>query len=94
LIDRESEINPFDSSGIRPEVTHGFIDIGQISFSYPTRPDALVLDEFTLQVPAGKVTALVVRLRENLLEVKVLTRGIGNQWLWQKHHNWSAGEVV
>jgi hypothetical protein len=36
----------------------------------------------------------VVRLRENLLEVKVLTRGIGNQWLWQKHHNWSAGEVV
>lgn len=60
LIDRQSEINPFDDSGDNPDETAGFIDLHGINFSYPTRPDATVLDDFTLNIPAGKVTALVV----------------------------------
>ncbi|KAM0332135.1 hypothetical protein ACHAQA_002407 [Verticillium albo-atrum] len=59
LIDRNSDINPFDTSGAKPDTTAGVIDIKGISFSYPTRPDAQVLEDFTLHVPAGKVTALV-----------------------------------
>ncbi|KAM0278372.1 hypothetical protein ACHAQH_005192 [Verticillium albo-atrum] len=59
LIDRPSAINPFDTSGARPESTAGVIEIEGLDFTYPTRPDARVLENFTLQVPAGKVTALV-----------------------------------
>lgn len=63
LIDRESEINPFDESGIKPETTTGIIDLKGVKFSYPTRPDTTVLNNFTLNIPAGKVTALVVSSR-------------------------------
>jgi ATP-binding cassette subfamily B (MDR/TAP) protein 1 len=59
LIDRESEINPFDESGDKPDDTKGVIDIEGIKFSYPSRADVTVLEDFTLNVPAGKVTALV-----------------------------------
>lgn len=60
LIDRKSQINPFDESGERPAETRGVVDLEGITFSYPTRPGVTVLDGFSLSVPAGKVTALVV----------------------------------
>ncbi|KAI1498608.1 P-loop containing nucleoside triphosphate hydrolase protein [Biscogniauxia marginata] len=59
LIDRKSEINAFDESGEKPAGTQGVIDIENVSFSYPSRPGAKVLQDFSLHVPAGKVTALV-----------------------------------
>lgn len=59
LIDRESAIDAFDSSGLQPELVSGNIEIEAVKFVYPTRPDTTVLDDFTLLVPAGKVTALV-----------------------------------
>ena len=60
LIDRESAINPFDKSGEQPSEITGLVELGDITFAYPTRPDTTVLDRFSLTVPAGKVTALVV----------------------------------
>lgn len=65
LIDRKSEIDPFDQSGEQPAQTVGQIEIENITFAYPTRPDTVVLDDFTLSVPAGKVTALVVCIYTN-----------------------------
>ncbi|KAJ6441525.1 multidrug resistance protein 3 [Purpureocillium lavendulum] len=59
LIDRESDIDPFDDSGQRPTALAGDISLSGISFSYPTRPNIRVLEDFHLAVPAGKVTALV-----------------------------------
>ncbi|KAI1635486.1 ABC transporter [Biscogniauxia mediterranea] len=59
LIDRQSKINAFDEKGEKPAETRGVIDIENISFSYPSRPGAKVLEDFSLHVPAGKVTALV-----------------------------------
>lgn len=67
LIDRKSNINAFDESGDRPEGTEGDIEIENIKFAYPTRPDTIVLDDFSLKVPAGKVTALVVSLVPNAM---------------------------
>ncbi|KAM7215408.1 Leptomycin B resistance protein-like protein [Rhypophila decipiens] len=59
LIDRQSAINPFDESGAQPDDTIGGLEIENLTFAYPTRPDTTVLDNFSLSIPAGKVTALV-----------------------------------
>ncbi|EMR72050.1 putative multidrug resistance protein 3 (p glycoprotein 3) protein [Eutypa lata UCREL1] len=55
----ESSINSFDTTGKKPATVDGNIELQGISFSYPTRPDTRVLEDFSLYVPAGKVTALV-----------------------------------
>jgi ATP-binding cassette, subfamily B (MDR/TAP), member 1 len=64
LIDRDSEIDAFDSSGLQPESANGTIEMEAIEFAYPTRPDTTVLDDLTLSFPAGKVTALVVSAQQ------------------------------
>jgi ATP-binding cassette subfamily B (MDR/TAP) protein 1 len=60
LIDRQSAIDPFDKSGEQPSEINGLVELENVSFAYPTRPGVPVLDNFSLRVPAGKVTALVV----------------------------------
>jgi ATP-binding cassette subfamily B (MDR/TAP) protein 1 len=60
LIDRKSDIDPFHTAGETPSTTIGHIQIENVTFAYPTRPDATILDNFSLSFPAGKVTALVV----------------------------------
>ncbi|KAL2261568.1 hypothetical protein VTK26DRAFT_3875 [Humicola hyalothermophila] len=59
LIDRSSAIDPFDDSGEQPAETTGLVELENVTFAYPTRPGITVLDNFSLTVPAGKVTALV-----------------------------------
>lgn len=59
LIDRKSQIDPFDPSGQQPASVIGDIQFHKVSFSYPMRPGITVLDDFSLHIPAGKVTALV-----------------------------------
>lgn len=59
LIDRHSEINAFSDSGVKPQSTEGTIEFSGVNFAYPTRPNNPVLQDFSLKVPAGKVTALV-----------------------------------
>lgn len=62
LIDRPSDIDPFSTSGESLESVVGTIELANITFSYPTRPNVCVLNDYSLHIPAGKVTALVVRL--------------------------------
>ncbi|WQF80927.1 Putative Type 1 protein exporter [Colletotrichum destructivum] len=61
LIDRISDTDPFDEEGLKPsdDTVRGELDIENITFSYPIRPGVTVLNQFSLHVPAGKVTALV-----------------------------------
>ncbi|KAG7142654.1 ABC multidrug transporter atrC like protein [Verticillium longisporum] len=59
LIDRKSAIDPFSEHGEKPRHVSGDIEIQDLTFAYPNRPEATVLQDFTLRVPAGKVTALV-----------------------------------
>ncbi|OLN82134.1 Leptomycin B resistance protein pmd1-like protein 7 [Colletotrichum chlorophyti] len=59
LIDRDSEIDPFDKSGEQPTETTGVVDLENVTFEYPTRPGIKVLNNYSLHIPAGKVTALV-----------------------------------
>ncbi|PLB50050.1 multidrug resistance protein 1, 2, 3 [Aspergillus steynii IBT 23096] len=59
LIDRKSEIDPYDHLGHQPSEAVGEIELSDVTFAYPTRPGVKVLDNFSMRAPAGKVTALV-----------------------------------
>ncbi|KAJ4136049.1 hypothetical protein NW768_003657 [Fusarium equiseti] len=59
LIDRASAIDPLSKEGETPSETIGHVELENVSFAYPTRPGITVLENFSLNVPAGKVTALV-----------------------------------
>ncbi|KAH7354528.1 ABC transporter [Plectosphaerella cucumerina] len=59
LIDTPSSMNPLEESGERPGTVQGHVKLESITFSYPSRPGTKVLKNFSLDIPAGKVTALV-----------------------------------
>lgn len=95
LIDRESEIDPFDKSGDKPERIFGTIDLHDVNFNYPSRPDVNVLENFTLSVPAGKVTALVVSsIHRCLLRWLRANQEEGSIWFRKKHNNRVTRAVV
>jgi hypothetical protein len=92
-------MDPFGDNGVKPEVTSGNLEISHIRFSYPSRANVCVLDNFSLRIPAGKVTALVVCRPSG-----VITPGywgpannfsnIGGKWLWKEYNYRFAGTVV
>nr|ASS36018.1 ABCB8 [Samia ricini] len=51
-----------DTSGgkiIKYHEFHGDIEFKDVTFAYPARPDAIVLKNFNLKIPAGKTVAIV-----------------------------------
>lgn len=58
-IERQSPIDPESDEGEKPETMIGNIEFRNIKHIYPSRPDTLVLSNFNLQVPTGKMIALV-----------------------------------
>ncbi|KAF4581891.1 ABC multidrug transporter Mdr1 [Ophiocordyceps camponoti-floridani] len=58
-IDRVSPIDPADEGGDRLESLKGNISLVGVKHIYPSRPEVVVMDGVSLDVPAGKTTALV-----------------------------------
>ncbi|WBW74079.1 leptomycin transmembrane transporter Pmd1 [Schizosaccharomyces osmophilus] len=58
-IDRASPIDAFSPAGKAIQHVNGAIELKNVKFVYPTRPEVVVLDNFSLLCPAGKITALV-----------------------------------
>ncbi|XP_054842915.1 ATP-binding cassette sub-family B member 10, mitochondrial isoform X2 [Eublepharis macularius] len=59
LIDRKPEL-PFNEGIVLNQDTfRGSLEFRNIHFAYPTRPETLVFQDFTLTIPAGSVMALV-----------------------------------
>ncbi|KAF2164599.1 hypothetical protein M409DRAFT_24994 [Zasmidium cellare ATCC 36951] len=58
-IDRQSKIDSLATQGDRPSGCKGKIEVKDIRFSYPSRPDDEILRGLNLDIPAGKTTALV-----------------------------------
>lgn len=58
MIERKPRIS-YETKGEKLEKIVGGIEINGVSFAYPSRPDKLVLQGFSLSIPAGKVFALV-----------------------------------
>jgi ABC-type multidrug transport system fused ATPase/permease subunit len=53
LIDSSSD------SGLKPQTTEGVIEFRDVSFTYPSRPDSTIFNNFSLKIEAGKTVALV-----------------------------------
>lgn len=59
-IDRVTQIDGEDSTkGLVLEKMRGDVEFNDVSFTYPSRPDAPVLNHFNLKIEAGKTVALV-----------------------------------
>ncbi|KAA8529667.1 hypothetical protein F0562_034233 [Nyssa sinensis] len=57
---RKSEIEPDDPKGIKVEKTiMGNIELQNVFFSYPSRPDQMIFKGLNLKIEAGKTVALV-----------------------------------
>ncbi|KAE9444899.1 hypothetical protein C3L33_23203, partial [Rhododendron williamsianum] len=59
IIDRVPKIDPDDNSALKPPNVYGSIELKNIDFSYPTRPEVLVLSNFSLKVTGGQTVAVV-----------------------------------
>lgn len=58
MIKRKSAIS-YDSEGKTLQKIDGNVEIQDVYFSYPSRKERLILEGFSLSIPAGKVVALV-----------------------------------
>ncbi|KAH9291389.1 hypothetical protein KI387_043418 [Taxus chinensis] len=59
MIHRVPEINSEDMTGEVLEKVSGEIEIRSVEFIYPSRPDTVILSDFSLIIPSGKTVALV-----------------------------------
>ncbi|MBA0571954.1 hypothetical protein Golob_002323 [Gossypium lobatum] len=59
IIDRVPEIEPDENSALKPPNVYGSIELKNVDFCYPTRPEMLVLSNFSLKVNGGQTVAVV-----------------------------------
>ncbi|KAI3754234.1 hypothetical protein L1987_54013 [Smallanthus sonchifolius] len=58
-IDRIPEIDGQDNNGLIPDTINGQIEFENIEFTYPSRPNCIILKDFNLKIEAGSTVALV-----------------------------------
>ncbi|RRT79837.1 hypothetical protein B296_00022580, partial [Ensete ventricosum] len=59
IIDRVPSIDPDDNTGLKPPNIYGSIELKNVDFCYPTRPEVMVLSNFSLKVSGGQTVAVV-----------------------------------
>ncbi|OIW13445.1 hypothetical protein TanjilG_05335 [Lupinus angustifolius] len=58
-IERKPDIDSYDPNGKTIEDIHGEIELRDVYFSYPARPEELIFNGFSLHITSGSTTALV-----------------------------------
>ncbi|XP_058227639.1 ABC transporter B family member 15-like [Rhododendron vialii] len=59
VLDRFTCIEPEDLEGYKPDKITGHVELRDIQFAYPARPDVMVFNRFSINIEAGRATALV-----------------------------------
>lgn len=57
LVERDVPIDSFSSEGLQLDQVQGRLEFKRVYFSYPTRPDRIILSKYTLSIPAGQTVA-------------------------------------
>ncbi|ESZ90236.1 ABC multidrug transporter Mdr1 [Sclerotinia borealis F-4128] len=58
-IDRVSPLDPTSTEGIKLDHVEGTVELRNIKHIYPSRPEVTIMNDVSLIIPAGKMTALV-----------------------------------
>lgn len=58
-IDRVSPLDPTSTEGIKLDHIEGTVELRNIKHIYPSRPEVTIMNDVSLVIPAGKMTALV-----------------------------------
>eukprot|EP01018_Ginkgo_biloba_P008961 Gb_02469 [translate_table: standard] len=59
ILDRNSRINPDDEEGMKPDKIEGNVEVKNVDFAYPSRPDMIIFRNFCLRIKEGSSVALV-----------------------------------
>ncbi|KAL2523464.1 ABC transporter B family member 15 [Forsythia ovata] len=59
VLDRCSLIEPEDPDGYKPDKLTGHVELQDVYFAYPARPEVMIFKGFSIIIEAGKSTALV-----------------------------------
>lgn len=59
IIEHKPGVDKNTESGLELDSTTGQLELKNVDFSYPSRPDTQILTNFSLSVSAGKTIALV-----------------------------------
>ncbi|XP_057447541.1 ABC transporter B family member 15-like isoform X2 [Lotus japonicus] len=59
ILDRCTKIEPDEKDGYEPEKITGKIELHDVHFAYPARPDVMIFQGFSIKISPGKSTALV-----------------------------------
>ncbi|XP_073533891.1 ATP-binding cassette sub-family B member 5-like isoform X2 [Phyllobates terribilis] len=59
LFNTEPSIDSYSMEGEKPEKYEGNVEISQVSFNYPSRPDVPVLKDLSVAISSGQTVALV-----------------------------------
>jgi len=58
-INRKPKIDAYDTNGLKLDDIRGDIELRDIYFSYPARPEEQIFNGFSLSIPSGTTVALV-----------------------------------
>ncbi|KAL3529878.1 hypothetical protein ACH5RR_009200 [Cinchona calisaya] len=59
IMNRKPDINPSNTSGLKLDNIAGNIELKDVHFSYPARPNEQIFSGFYLSIPSGTTTAVV-----------------------------------
>ncbi|XP_021279974.1 ABC transporter B family member 2 [Herrania umbratica] len=59
MIERNTVSKTSSKTGYKLSKVEGHIEFKDVSFNYPSRPDVVIFNKFCLNIPAGKIVALV-----------------------------------
>nr|XP_043633551.1 ABC transporter B family member 15-like [Erigeron canadensis] len=59
VLDRYTMVDPEDPAGTKPDIVTGHVEICDVEFAYPARPDIRIFNGFSINIEVGKSTALV-----------------------------------